>query len=138
MQAAVPASRAERRYHVRRIAQEYDSAMQKPLHASAMERVYRDPFDIEARRSDDLLDPWRDALRTAFLFRVGIGSKLQIDPIDVVGLLVEKRRLAVVKGRFEPEAALRRKVEIQLDVRDQKSLFENFAFKVQPQFRADR
>ena len=50
------------------------------------------------------------ALGLPLRVRIGVGAELKVDAPDVVGLLVQQRRLAVMEGRVEPEPALGREV----------------------------
>ena len=71
----------------------------------------------------------------ALLVRVGTGPELQIDAIDVVGLLVQQRRVAGVERRLEPEPAFARKVRLHLDIADEEAFLELAALEVQDQGR---
>ena len=51
--------------------------------------------------------------------------KLQIDPPDIVGLLVQQRRAPGMERRIEPEPALGRKLRRHLDVGDQELILEH-------------
>ena len=56
--------------------------------------------------------------------------QLQIDPPDIVRLLVQQRRPPGMKRRIEPEPALGRKCRGHLDVGDQELVFEHLAGKL--------
>ena len=75
----------------------------------------------------------RDTLRLLLFGDVGVGTELQVDAPDIVGLAMHQRRLAGVEARIEPEAALGRDVGRHPDVGDQELVLEGDAGKFQPE-----
>src|SRR5439155_14374028 len=103
LDAAVRAARAERRYQVRRVADEQRATPAERVHAAALEGVHARPLDLEARiLAEHGAQSRQDALRLFLLFRIGIPTQLEIDAPYVVGLAMQQRRLVAVKRRIEP------------------------------------
>ena len=98
--------------------------MDEALEPPALERVDRHPFEREIVVAEHLPQARDDALRPLLGLRVGIRAELEIDAPDVVRLLVQQRRAAVVERRVEPEPALGREVAPHLHVGDEEAVFE--------------
>src|SRR2546430_1182226 len=77
------------------------------------------------------VEPRAHAFRRLLSDRVGVGAKLQIDTPNVVGLAMHQGRLAGMKGRREPEAALGRKLGRHVDVGDEEFVLEGDASEVE-------
>ena len=118
---------------MRGIAGEDHAAVQKAVHPAALEFVERDPFELELVVAEHARDPRPHVLRPLLDDGIGIRMELQIDPPDIVGLLVQQRRTPGMKRRIEPEPALGRKFRGHLDVGDQELVLEHLA----GEFRAD-
>ncbi|EGX99581.1 hypothetical protein AZA_38742 [Nitrospirillum viridazoti Y2] len=99
----------------------------------ALEGVDGGPDQAEGTLTHHGADPGNDALRPHFLRRIGVGTQLQVDAVDVVGLLVQQGGLAAVEGRFEPEPALRREIGLHLHIGDEEAFLEGLAGEVQAQ-----
>src|SRR5690606_19485580 len=106
LDAAIAAARAEGRDDVRAVAGEDHAAMHEAVDALALEGVDRHPVELEIAMADDRLDARDDVLRLLLLLGIRIPAELEVDAVDVVRLLVQQRRLTLVKGRLEPEPAL--------------------------------
>ena len=92
------------------IAGEDDAAMHEAVEPAALEGVDRDPFERELVVGAEHLPQARhDALGLLLRDRIGVRAELEVDAPDVVRLLVQQSRTAVVEGRVEPEPALGRK-----------------------------
>ena len=137
MYAAIAATRAEGRDHMRGIADKDHPVMDEPVDAAAVEGIDADPVEFEGTSADHLLDPWDHDLRLLLDFGVGLGAELQVDTIDIVRLLVEKRRLPGVERRGEPEPALGREIGLHLDIGDQEAFLEMPALEIEPELAAD-
>ena len=132
-QAGIGAPGAERRDLMRGIAGEDHAAMDEFFHPAALEFVKRYPFEIELVVPEHARDPRPHILGQLLDGGIGIRIELQIDPPDVVRLLVQQRRPPGVKRRVEPEPALGGKFGRHLDVGDQELILEHLA----GEFRAD-
>lgn len=95
-----------------RIPAEGHLVMHEPCQPAALKGVGQHPTQPEIPVTHGLFDPRDHAVRLALGLDLGVGvpAKLQVDPVDVVGLLVQKHRLAGVEIRIEPEPALGRKI----------------------------
>ena len=138
LDAAIAAACAERRDDVRAVTREDHASMDEALEPSALEAVDRNPIHLEGPLADHRLDARDDPLRLALHFRIGIRSELQVDPVDVVGLLVQECRLAIVEGWLEPEPALGGELGSHLDVGDEKALLEHATDEAEAQAAAHR
>ena len=69
--------------------------------------------------------------------RIGLRAELQIDAPDIVGLAMHQRRLAGMKGRREPEAALGREIRRHVHVGNQELVLEGHAGEVETEQAAD-
>ena len=136
LNATIRTPRAEGRHQVRRIADKNHALVHEALHTSALKRIEADPFvfelDIRSQhgahlRGDILLPQGRRA--------INIPSQLKVETPDTVWLLVHERRAAGVEGCVEIEATLGRKRRLHPDVRDQKIVFEETAFELEPEQR---
>ena len=131
LNAGIGAAGAERRHLMRGIADEDHPIMHEAVEAAAIEGVDRDPFQLVGMRRQHFVETRTDPLRLLLGDRVGIGTKLQIDAPDVVGLAVHQRRLAGMEGRREPEAALGRNIRRHAHVGDQEFVLEGDAGEVE-------
>ncbi len=118
---------------MRGIAGKDHPAVDEPGHPPTLEFVERDPFELELVMPEHARDPRPHILRLLLGHRIGIRIELQVDPPDVVGLLVQQRRASGMERRIEPEPALGRERRRHLDVGDQELVFEHLACE----FRAD-
>ena len=132
-QPGIGAAGAERRNLMRGIAGKDHAAMDELVHPPALEFVQRDPFEIELVMPEHARDPRPHVLRQLFDIGIGKAIELQIDPPDVIRLLVQQRGAAGMERRIEPEPALGRKLRRHLDVGDQELVLEHLA----GEFRAD-
>ena len=107
--------------------------MAKGLHAPALEGVDAHPFEVEVAIAEHRPQPRHHPLGLFFLFGVGIGAELKVDPPEIVGLAVQQDRLAGVKGRIEPEPALCRIVGLHQHIGDQESVVKDPAFALEPE-----
>ncbi len=114
---------------MRGIAGKNHAAMDELVHPPALEFVQRDPFEIELVVPKHARDPRPHILRQFFDSGIGKTIELQINPPDVVGLLVQQRGAPGVERRIEPEPALGRKRGCHLDVGDQELVLEHLALK---------
>ena len=87
---------------------------------------------------DHLCDARDDPVGLAFDLWIGLPSELQVDPVNVVGLLVQQGRLPGVKGRLKPEPAFGREIRRRLDIGDQKAFLEQLAIEIEPHQAAHR
>ncbi|GBD42437.1 hypothetical protein HRbin39_01830 [bacterium HR39] len=138
LDAAVAAARAEGRDLVGRIAGEDHPAVAKALEPPALEGVDRDPLELEGPLAQHGAQPRHHPLGPALLFRIGLRAELQVDAPDVVGLLVQERRLTRVEGRLEPEPALGRVIGLHVDIGDEEAVLEHPADEGQAQKPPDR
>src|SRR5690606_16249818 len=99
LNATIAAPRAEGRYYVGAISGKNDTAMDEAIQPPALEGVDRHPVEFEVAVADHAFDARDDVFWLLFFFRIGIPAKLQIDAVDVVGLLVQQRRLTLVERR---------------------------------------
>src|SRR3979411_3154862 len=90
---------------MRGIAGKDHAAMDKFLHATTLEFVERYPFEVELLMPEHMRDPWPHIFRALLDRRIGIWIELQINPPDVVRLLVQQRGPPGVKRRGEPQTA---------------------------------
>ena len=74
---------------MRRIPDKDHPVMDKAVDAPAVEAVDRYPVQLEGASIHNLFDARDDIFRLLFLFRVSIGAKLQVNPVDIVWLLVQ-------------------------------------------------
>ena len=111
--------------------------MHEAVDPAAVEGIDADPVELEGPSTDHLLDPWYHVLRLFLPFRVSVRSELQIDAVDIVGLLVEQGGLPWMKGRGEPEPAFRRKIGLHLDIGDQEAFLEMASFEIQSELTSD-
>ena len=125
LEPGIGAAGAERRDLMRGIAGKDHPAMDELVHPPALEFVQRDPFEIELVMAEHARDPRPHVLRQLFDRRIGKTIELQIDPPDVVGLLVQQRGASGMEWRIEPEPALGRKRGRHLDVGDQELILEH-------------
>lgn len=70
---------------------------------------------------------WHDAFFLELLVTIRVRAKLEIHPPEIVGLLVQQSRFAVMERRIEPEPAFGRKVAAHDDVGDEKPIVERRA-----------
>src|SRR5439155_20573603 len=111
LDAAVRAARAERRYQVRRIADEQRATPAERMHAAALEGLDARPLDLEARvLAEHSAQPRQDPFRLFLLFRIRIPTQLEVDAPYIVGLAMQQGRLIGVERRIEPEPALGGKI----------------------------
>ena len=80
-----------------------------------------------------LVEPRTHAFRRLLGDRIGVGTKLQIDAPDVVRLAMHQGRLAGMKSRREPEAALGREFGRHVHVGDEEFVLEGDAGEVEAQ-----
>jgi toxin HigB-1 len=85
-----------------------------------------------------LLDARADAFGPPLGVRVGVRAELQVDAPDVVGLLVQQRRLARMERRREPEPALGREIGGHLHVGDQELVLEGLTPELESEHGARR
>ena len=137
LNAGIGAAGAERRHLMRGIADEDHPIMHEAVEPPAIEGVDRDPFQLVGMRRQDLVEARTDPLRVLLGDRVGIGTKLQIDTPDVVGLAVHQRRLAGMERRREPEAALGRNIRRHTHVGDEEFVLEGDAGEVEAEEAAN-
>ena len=75
-----------------RMLRSYNAAVRDPvdelIHPAALEFVERDPFELEIPVAQHARDPRPHVLRPLLARGVSVGAELQIDPPDVVRLLV--------------------------------------------------
>ena len=133
LNAGIGAARAERRHLMRGIADEDHAAMHEAVEPAAVEGVDRDPFELVGMVFEHLVEPRTHALRRLLGDRVGVGTELQIDAPDVVGLAMHQGRLAGMKGRREPEPALGRKLGRHVDIGDEEFVLEGDTGEVEAQ-----
>src|SRR5690606_885218 len=138
LDAAVAPARTERRNDMGAVTGKDDPAMHELFQPAALEGVDRDPIQLEIAMADDLLDPGDDVFRLLLLFRIGIGTELQVYTVDIIRLLVQQRRLPGMERRFEPEPAFRREIRLHLHISKQKPLLEDATLEVQPEHSAYR
>src|ERR1700741_3037261 len=100
---------------MRGVAGEDDAAMDEAVHAAALELVKRDPFKVELVMAEHTRDPRPHLLRLLLDQGIGIAAELQVDPPDIVRLLVQQRRAPGMEWRIEPEPALGREFRGHLD-----------------------
>ena len=124
LDSAVAPARAEGGDDMRAVPQEDDAVMDEPVHSVAAERVDRYPVEFEGPALHGPLQPRGHILRFAHLSGIRVRAELQVDAVNVVRLLVQQRRLAVVEGRIEPEPALVGEVRLHHDVGDEELLLE--------------
>ena len=140
LEPGIGAAGAERRDLMRGIAGKDHAAMDEPVHPAALELVQRDPFEIELVMAEHARDARPHILRQLFHRGIGKAIELQIDPPDVVRLLVQQRGASGMEWRIEPEPALGRKRRRHLDVGDQELILEHLPCKFRthhlPQRRA--
>ena len=136
MHAAIAAARAKGGYHMRRIPDKDHPVMDKAVDSPAVEAVDRYPVQLEGASIHNLFDTRDDIFRLLFLFRVSIGPQLQVNPVDIVRLLVQQCGLPGMECRGKPEPAFRRKIGLHLDIGDQEPLFKIAAFKIQAEMTA--
>ena len=117
---------------MRAVADEDHTVVDEALQAPALEGIDRHPVELEIGAAEHALDARPDVFRLPLDLGIGIPAELQVDAVNVVGLLVQQRRLAGVEGRLEPEAALRREVGLELDVGDEEPLLEELTSELQP------
>ena len=110
--------------------------MHETAQAAALEGVDRCPIQREILVPDHLFDARNDALGLFFDLGIGVPAQLQVNPVDVVRLLVQQRRLAIVKAGLKPEPAFPGEVGLHLDVGNQEAFFKELALKLQPQHPA--
>ena len=55
--------------------------MDKSLNAAAIETVNADPVERERPATNNFLNAWNNIFRLLFLFKIGIGAKLQINAV---------------------------------------------------------
>jgi hypothetical protein len=77
-----------------------------------------------------------DLVAARLVLRIGMRPELEIDAPDVVGLLVQQRRLAVMEGRIEPEPAFGRKAGSHAHVDDEEAVVEGLADELEPECRS--
>src|SRR3954466_5582772 len=105
--------------------------MHEALQASTLERVDRHPFECEVIVPQHPAQSWYDALGRLLRVGVSVGSELKVDPPYVVGLLVQKRRAAIMELRVEPEPAFDGEVAAHFHVGNQEAVLESLALKVE-------
>ena len=110
---------------MRGVAGKDHAAMDKPVHPPALEFVERDPFEIELVVAEHARDAGPHILRLLFDRGIGKPAELQVDPPDIVGLLVQQRGASGMERWIEPEPALGRKRRRHLDVGDQELVLEH-------------
>src|SRR3979411_3516026 len=88
---------------MRGIAGKDHAAMDKFLHATTLESVERYPFEVELLMPEHTRDPWPHIFRPLLDRRIRIWIELQINPPDIVRLLVQQRGQAGVKPRGAPK-----------------------------------
>ena len=123
---------------MRAVARKEHPAVSKLFHTPTLERVDGGPFELVFRPlAQHGIHAGADILGLQFLGAVNVPPQLEIDPPDIVGLLVEKRRRAAVfEGRLEPEPAFGREIGLHLHVSDQEIILEHAALKAQTQHLA--
>ena len=73
------------------IADKQHRPMHETAQAAALEGVDRCPIQREILVPDDLFDARNDALGLFFDLGIGVPAQLQVNPVDVVRLLVQQR-----------------------------------------------
>src|SRR3974390_3013922 len=91
---------------MRGIAGKDHAAVDETIHAPALEFVQRNPFELELVVAEHARNPRPYILRLLLDGWIGITIELQVDPPDIVGLLVQERRAPGMERRIEPEPAL--------------------------------
>src|SRR4029079_9200965 len=94
---------------MRGIAGKDHPAMDEFVHPPALEFVQRYPFEIELVMTQHPGNPRPDVFRLLFGCGIRKPAELQVDPPDIVRLLVQQRRSSGVERRVEPEPATARK-----------------------------
>jgi hypothetical protein len=90
---AIAAPRAERRNHMRAVAHEDHATMHEALQHHAAEAIDREPVHPERLVPHDGANARQDAVLGDLGIGIGIRVELQVDAVDVVGLLVQERGL---------------------------------------------
>ena len=88
------------------VTDKQDAIVHKSVKLGAGEPVNTHPVDGEGLVANHRPQPPGDIFLTLFFRLVGIRLELEIDPVDIVRLFVQQRRITVVKIRFEPEPSL--------------------------------
>src|SRR4029077_7567752 len=104
-ETGIGTTRAKRRDLMRSVAGEDHAAVDELVHPPALEFVERYPFEIELVMAEHARDPRPHIFGPLFDRGVCVRMELQIDPPDVVGLLVQQRRSPGMERRIEPEPA---------------------------------
>ena len=139
LDAAVAATRAERRDLMRRVADEDHPVMDESLQPPALEGIDAHPFERERPfAAEHGAQPGQHALGPLLVFRIGIGSELEIDPPHVVRLTMQQHRLVAMERRVEPEPALGGKVAGHAHVGDEEAVVEHLPGKGEPHSLAHR
>src|SRR3954462_8252577 len=121
-----------------RIAREHHTAVGELIHATALEFVKRYPLELELFMAEHPRDPRPHILRPLFDYRVSIGMELEIDPPDIVRLLVQQRGAPGMERWVEPEPTLGRKFRRHPDIGDQELVLENFTGEFRPDHPTQR
>ena len=118
---------------MRGIAGEDHAVVHEALEPAALERVDARPLELER----DVLAEHAAHARCRTLLRVELGlaidvpAELEIEPPDVVRLLVQQRRLSARKRRIEPEPAFGGPLRLHADVGDQEMILEHLAYELE-------
>ena len=64
-------------------------------------------------------------------FRVCVRAELQVNTVNVVGLLVKQCRLAGMECRFKPEPTLRGMLDFHFHIGNEEAFFKVSAFKTE-------
>src|SRR5262249_4285160 len=99
-----------------------DALVHEPFEPSAVERVDRYPPNREVAMAEHPFDARYHHIRSLLELKVAIPGELQVDPPDVVRLLVQQGGRARMKWRLQPEPPLRRKIGGHFHVDDQKAV----------------
>ena len=119
------------------VARKQNTPLAEAFHATTLEGIDRDPFQLELDVfAQHRLEARDDILGALFTFLVDVPAQLQVDTPDVVRLFVQKRRLPAIERRVEPEPAFRREIGIHDHIRDQEVVFEHTPFEIDAQHPA--
>ena len=98
---------------------------------------------IHSRSNATLVAEHRRALRSLtrcgseLPFAIDVPAELEIEPPDIVRLLVQQSGLTAREGWVEPEPAFRRTRRLHADIGDEEMVLENLAGEIQPQHRSN-
>jgi hypothetical protein len=120
------------------IAGKKHTAMHESIKARASENIETGPDQLETRMAENALEARHHALGLALFEGISVGSELQVDAQDVVGLAMHQSGMAGMKRRMEPEAAITRRASVSAHIGNEKALLERATGAMETQASPER